>query len=298
MIKPFSDTASPPAPSAPIRLVVNADDFGVSTSINSGILRAHREGIVTATSLMAVGRAFENAVELLQDASSLDVGVHLTVVGEAPLLSPNSSLAGGNGHFFPSAGTFTLRWLTGRICKADVEAEWSAQIERVINRGISVSHLDSHQHVHTLPGLADLTKRLAARYHIPFVRAPAEALRLERPFNVHGISRLTGSTLLRVLWNVSRLTSIGRPQPKSLRFLGFQEGGRLNQERLRQMLGRLRPGWMYELMCHPGLTPEEPDLRRWNYGHEAELQALTSPSIQTEITAQNILLSTFNDLIY
>ncbi len=135
----MSDAPSPSAPAPPrrpVRLVVNADDFGVSERVNSGIVHAHREGVVTATSLMAVGRAFEHAVRLARAVPDLDVGVHLTLVAERPLRPEGRSLTGTDGRFPPGAGAFTLGWLTGRIRRADVEAEWSAQIERVLASGI------------------------------------------------------------------------------------------------------------------------------------------------------------------
>lgn len=295
--RPNAPPSNPSGQRPFIRLVVNADDFGISDRINAGIIEAHREGIVTATSLMAVGRAFEQAVQLSRAVPSLDVGVHLTVVFEAPLLRKNSSLADGNGRFPASAGAFTCRWLTGRIRKADVRAEWSAQIERVLENGIRVSHLDSHQHVHILPGLFDLTRDLAARYGIPFVRVPVEDLRAGGPPSLHGMARMLGATILRVLWMIGRRKGAATAKRRSLRFLGFQDGGRLNVERLRQLLGRLRPGEVHELMCHPGFTPDEPDIRDWQYSHAEELQALTHPSIRSEIAARNIQLCSFKDLM-
>jgi chitin disaccharide deacetylase len=295
----MSDAPTPraSAPSVrPIRLVVNADDFGVSAQVNSGIVRAHREGIVTATSLMAAGRAFEHAVRLSRTVPELDVGVHLTLVAERPLRQDRSSLAGADGRLPPGAGAFTLRWLTGRIRRADVEAEWSAQIERVLGSGIRPSHLDSHQHVHVLPGLLDLARDLSRRHGIPFVRVPVEAWRLDRPVTLHGISRLLGGGALRAFTTVSGLWRAGPAELRPLRFLGFHDGGRLDEARLRRLLAGLRPGECCELMCHPGLTPEEEELRRWAYGHEAELQALTSPAVRADLDRLGIELCTFKDL--
>jgi predicted glycoside hydrolase/deacetylase ChbG (UPF0249 family) len=295
MTEPFSKNSAG-APRAPTRLVVNADDFGLSERINSGIMQAHREGIVTATSLMAVGHAFEHAVQLSRAIKNLDIGVHLTAVAEFPLRRGNTSLVGTDGRFPSSAGAFTGRWLAGRIRKADLEAEWCAQIERVVASGILVSHLDSHQHVHILPGLLDLVRSIAARYAIPFVRVPVEDWRISWSANLHGISRLLGSAALWLVWITSRLWGAGQTPRPALHFLGFQDGGRLDAKCLRRLLAGLRPGETYELMCHPGLTPEEPDLRRWSYRHEDELQALTSPSIRSEIAARNIQLRSFKDL--
>jgi predicted glycoside hydrolase/deacetylase ChbG (UPF0249 family) len=294
-----SPTAIPGNPSGQrpsIRLVVNADDFGLSTRINEGILLAHRAGIVTATSLMAVGRAFEQAVQCCRTVPALDVGVHLTLVAERPLLPHRSSLTGDDGRFPASAGAFLQHWLTGRIRRADVQAEWSAQIERVLDHGIRVTHLDSHQHVHILPGLADLSLRLATRYNIPFVRVPVEDLRGDRWPSLHGINRMFGAAVLRASWTLARLTGAKEAKYRPLRFLGFQDGGRLDDLCLQRLLRALRPGRAYELMCHPGLTPDEPDVKRWQYGHEKELQALTSPAIRSEIAARGIQLCRFKDL--
>ena len=295
-LRPNAAPGNPSGHRPLIRLVVNADDFGISDRINAGILQAHREGIVTATSLMAAGRAFEHAVQVSRTTPSLDVGVHLTLVAETPLLRRKSSLVGSEGRFPASAGAFTCRWLTGSVRRADVAAEWSAQIERVLENGIRVSHLDSHQHVHVLPGLFDLTWELAARYGIPFVRVPVEDLRAGGPPSLHGMTRMLGSTVLRVLWMIGRPAKTGPARCRSLRFLGFQDGGRLDVKRLRQLLGRLRPGGVHELMCHPGFPPAEPDIRDWQYSHAEELQALTHPSIRSEIAARGIRLCNFKDL--
>ena len=286
-----------PGPHPFIRLVVNADDFGLSARINEGIVLAHRAGIVTAASLMAVGRAFEQAAQCCRTVPALDVGVHLTLVAERPLLPCRSSLAGADGRFPESAGALACRWLTGRIHKADVKAEWSAQIERVLDHGIRVTHLDSHQHVHVLPGLYGLIWDLAVRYDIAFVRVPVENLRTDWPPSLHGMARVMGSTILQGLWMIGRLAGAGPAKRRSLRFLGFQDGGRLDQVRLRRLLDRLRPGGVYELMCHPGFTPDEPDVQSWAYRHEVELRALTSPSIRSEIAARGIQLCNFRDLM-
>lgn len=278
-----------------IRLVVNADDFGLSESVNEGILFAHRRGIVTATSLMAVGRAFDHAVGCCRSAPGLDVGVHLALVAERPL-RPGSSLAGPNGRFPARAGALLRRYLTGGIQLSEVRAEWSAQIERVLNQGIAVSHLDSHQHVHVLPGLAEVCLELAARYGIPFVRLPCERLAMDRPPSLHGLKRLFGAASLRAAWSLARLAGARQAAHPPLQFLGFRDGGRLNLERLRRLIRELKPGGVYELMCHPGLSSEEPDIRSWGYEHEKELLAMANPSLFAELAERGIRLCRFADL--
>ena len=278
------------------RLIVNADDFGISKAINNGIVKAHCNGIVTTTSLMAVGRAFDHAVALCRAFPALDVGVHLTLVAEKPLLKQKTSLAGKDGYFPPDISMLLKLLLNQRIQLPEIQAEWSAQIERILNCGIRVTHLDSHQHLHALPGIAGLAIGLARRYHIPFVRIPMEDRLVARPITSHGLVRMTGSMALRAGCLVARLNRRRVPGCQSPRFLGFHEGGRLNPESLERILRALKPGRVYELMCHPGLTPEEPYIRRWNYGHQIELDALAGPSVQSLLIARNIRLCSFADL--
>lgn len=285
-----------PSSSATPWLVVNADDFGLCQQINNGILQAHRQGIVTSTSLMAVGKAFAHAIDCCRSVPTLDVGVHLTAVAARPLVSSCCSLADADGNFPPSAGTFTRRWLRGAIRRADVEAEWSAQIERILDEGIRLTHLDSHQHLHILPGLTAICQQLALRFRIPFVRVPVESpLRPEIP-SLHSCKRMAGAAVLGGCWLLGRLTTHQQPLDRTLHFLGFHDGGRLDQKRLLRLLRSLRPGRGYELMCHPGQTPDEPDIQAWEYQHAIELLALTDPLVLAEIKNRAIRLCSFADL--
>lgn len=110
------------------------------------------------------------------------------------------------------------------ISRADIQAEWSAQIERIMACGIRVTHLDSHQHLHALPGIARLTVTLARYYHIPFVRVPIEDRVLPRSLSLHDLFRSTQSMVLRgsCLFSGLNRRSAGEFSPP--RFLGFQEG--------------------------------------------------------------------------
>jgi len=281
---------------APARLVVNADDFGLDPRVNEGIVEAHRRGIVTATSLMAVGDAFAHAVDLCAGLPHLDVGVHLTLVAERPLL-PSSSLAGPDGRFPPDAAALLCRYLAGSIRLDDVTAEWSAQIERVLAAGIRPSHLDSHQHVHILPGLAGIARNLAVKHGIFRMRLPLERPARLLPGGLAGLTRQGGLAALWGAWLAARLTGVRPHGTLGQRFLGFLAGGRLDEARLLELLRQVRPGRDYELMCHPGLAPEEPRFRHWRYGHEEELRALTSPVTRELLAARDIRLCRFRDFL-
>ena len=275
-------------------LVVNADDFGICPFINQGIVAAHLKGIVTSTSLMAGGKAFEEAVRWCKRVPTLDMGVHLTLVAGKPILQQSSSLTGRDGNFLPGAHVFMARYLTGGIHLKDVENEWRAQIERILETGIPVTHLDSHQHIHVLPGLCKVVFKLSKVYDIPFVRFPFERL---NPALIHykGLFRFAEALALH-LWGARfrRLAQRFFSRPP-LKFLGFFDGGQLDIPRLLQILNNFKPG-RYELMCHPGFATPSPEIKSWGYHHEEELRALTSSAIRQRIEALHIELSGFKEL--
>jgi len=277
---------------APPRLIVNADDLGLCAEVNAGILRAHAEGIVTAASLLATGRGFEDALHRLRAAPALDVGVHLAFVAGRPLSGPGSSLAAGpGGSFPPSAAAFARLWLAGRIRGDDLEAEALLQIARLRAAGISPSHLDSHQHVHLLPGVFERIADLALRQGIRHVRLPDERL---PPGGVPAgrLFRLPGLLALRLLSARARRR---RRLAPPCRFAGFLDGGRLTEERLLSLLSGLAAGTTTELMCHPGLSPSTAEVRAWGYRHEEELAALASPRVRALIARRGIRLCRFGE---
>jgi predicted glycoside hydrolase/deacetylase ChbG (UPF0249 family) len=136
------------------QLIVNADDFGFTQGVNEGILEAHLQGILTATTLMANGAAFDHAVECARATPSLDVGVHLVLWED-----------GGLPQRLPS---FVFRAMT--MSTAAIERLFSAQVERVTQAGIVPSHLDTHKHTHILPHVMRAMERTARRFGIAWVR--------------------------------------------------------------------------------------------------------------------------------
>jgi predicted glycoside hydrolase/deacetylase ChbG (UPF0249 family) len=154
-------------------LIVNADDYGLTEGVCRAILRGHREGIVTSTSALVIGPAFDRCAPWLADAPDLGVGVHLALVGEdPPLLSASEipTLVDRSGHLPLSWRRFLPRIAARRIDPADVEREMTAQYERAVAAGIRPTHLDTHQHLHLWPGVGDVLTRLALRWGVPAVR--------------------------------------------------------------------------------------------------------------------------------
>ena len=279
------------------RLIVNADDMGLATGVNEGIRIAATQGILTSASLMACGRAFEDAVGEARDLAALGVGVHLTVVGEAPVseIARVRSLVNVAGRFPRTYRHLVLRWLGRRIILDEVEGEFRSQIERVLGAGIRPTHLDSHQHVHLLPGFLPRVANLAREYRIGAIRCPAE--RWAEMARVSGPRRAWEATLLRVLAGARRGWLRRRGIQTTDGVAGITCSGRLTPDRLRAILCRL-PAGTTELVCHPGKV--SPDMRgayaHWAYRWEDELRALTDPGMRALVEELRIALVTFSDL--
>jgi chitin disaccharide deacetylase len=134
-------------------LITNADDFGFTRDVNEGIVHAHRQGILTATTLMATGAAFDHAVGLARENPALDVGVHLVLVGSEG---------------YPA----TVARLVASLGRIRIYDELARQIGKVVDAGIRPTHLDTHKHTHLLPPVLAAVARLAEEFKIPWVRRP------------------------------------------------------------------------------------------------------------------------------
>lgn len=279
------------------RLIVNADDFGLHAAVNRGILAAHTEGIVSSTSLMAGGAALDDAVRIAKQCPQLGVGVHLTLVGARPVLpvAEVSSLLDESGAFYGSYPLFIKRFLRGKIRLAEVERELAAQIDRIRMAGIQPSHLDSHQHLHVLPGIGGIVLDLARRFSIRAIRIPAEPVAFigATPATV---GRLAGRGGLTMLANLFRQHAAAAGIRTSDHFFGMLAGGQLTEPAILAILRRLPPGDS-ELMTHPGFADESlADAFRWDYQWDAERQALTAPAVRALLAERQIRLISFREL--
>jgi predicted glycoside hydrolase/deacetylase ChbG (UPF0249 family) len=274
------------------RLLVTADDAGLHPGMTSGALAAHDAGIVTAVSVSPNGQAFGDAVTRLRARPALDVGVHLTLVGEAPLSPPGEvgSLLGRDGRLLPAWPVFARRWLLGRVRPDQVETELRRQIERLLATGLPVLHMNAHQHLHVLPGLFELVLHLAAEHRIPWVRIPAE------PAAALPVSLRAGQIAL--------LNALGRRARRRLRpggpraagrTIGVLTAGHLTVAALGRSLDQA--GEISELVCHPGvgdaaLAAEYP----WRYAWDVETAALCDPRVPDLLCEREIELISFSRL--
>ena len=264
------------------KLIVNADDFGLHPSINEGIIKGYQEGFITSTSLMPSAPFWREAVELAQANPALGIGIHLTLVGGvAPVLAPASvrSLLDENGKFLPDYVAFAKRYYTGGIRRSELEAELRAQIERALASNINITHLDSHQHTHVLPGINTLVLKLCYEYNIIRVRIPKEGYTFTGGFKT-GVGRMIGRSGLSFCAGMAacHADKLGIRYPQH--FFGMLAGGHLNVQLVANILHSLPEG-VSEIMTHPGLDSVAlGKVFSWQYHWRDELDAYLAKSNQ------------------
>ena len=272
--------------SGEIRLVVNADDFGMSAAISRGIVRAHREGIVTSASLLGNCADLDAARALLSEAPGLGVGVHLALVEGGPVANPAEvpSLLTPSGRFRSRGAEFIAAWTKRQIDAGDVEREFEAQVQRVRAAGIKIDHLDTHHHVGFLPVVGRTVEAIARRYDIGAIRSEIESPTLSWVTDPR--RGLKAGVLTGLNWLTRRQLGARRHSAQSW---GYIESGRLDEIRVLEIIGRLGPG-THELICHPGEEPSP------GYDHVGELVALSSPKVIRALGRRGIRLCRWGDL--
>ena len=277
-----------------LRLIIHADDFGLSDSINNGIAQAHKYGILTSASVMPTAAATQAALELVRNLPNLDIGIHLTLVDELPALDPAAvpSLVTSCGRFHKHARVFAARYLVGRVNLDEVRQELGAQIELILDSGTTVSHLDSHQHVHMLPGIFRVVADLAKKYRIPAIRLPREPVRRYMFENLYLAGRVSELLVLNLLCRYANPAGL----MTSDSFAGFVHGGQLDARNMLTVLANLPTSGTCELMCHPAADDNDSSHQKWNYGGKGELQALTSAVTRDYIREAGIQLISYKDL--
>lgn len=277
---------------AEIRLVVNADDFGLSPAISRGILRAHRDGIVTSASLLGNCDDLPGARAMLAEAPQLGIGVHLALCGGRPVAEADSvrSLLGPDDTFGPRGQDFIAAWMKGRIVPAEVERELDAQVARVREAGIAVDHLDTHHHLGFLPVVGRAVEAVARRHGIAGIRSAVERPTLAwvtDPRRGIEAGLLTG-----LAWLTRRQLGARRHGPQSW---GYVESGHLDEIRILEIIGRLGPG-LHEIICHPGEEDAAAGESPPRYQRTAELASLTSAKVRRGITQRGVALCRWGDL--
>jgi chitin disaccharide deacetylase len=267
------------------QLVVNADDFGFTPDVNEGIVEAHRRGILTATTLMANGASFEDALRWARETPTLDIGCHLVLIGgDSPV----------SGKPYPA----TVPQLLAALAKRELRPydELKAQVRRIVDAGVAPSHLDTHKHTHLAPPVLDAVARLAEEFGIRWVRRP-----FDFPLNalrgaVPRMKRLTSDALGLLRRRFHRVLERHGCRTTD-HFAGFQITGHFRTAELLQLLEHL-PDGSTELMVHPGKCGAA--LRaartRLKESREQELEALVAPEVRAAIERGGIQLVDYRGL--
>lgn len=279
------------------QLIINADDFGIHPAVNEAVRKAATEGILTSTSLMAGGDAFDEAGEMARSMPSLGIGIHLTLVGGIkPVLPPSEvpSLTWDNGVFCHDYGKLIVRDLEGKISLSEVYAEWDAQIQKIMNTGLPITHMDGHQHMHMWPHFYPIARDLAKKYHISCMRVPDEDV-LFGMKDEHIIRWAAKNGL-------SLLSRMHRPDLKKNHirtndhFFGMLYGGHLSPERFAKFILQTKPG-ITEIMCHPSAdTRAMENTFHWGYHGEDELAGLLADINRELIAKKQISLISYRDV--
>jgi chitin disaccharide deacetylase len=288
------------------RLIINADDFGLTAGVNRAIVEAHEGGIVTSATLMANGQAFDGAVSDAKSRPRLGVGCHIVLVDGAPLVQQSATHSlldsrrskPGDPQFRQGIGTFAALALLGRLAPDEIEAEATAQLKKLQSSGIAVSHFDSHKHTHMFPQVFKPLLRAAQACGVKAVRNPFERLRGSQLASHPGLWRrwievgILGS-LVKQFREAVRRADMVTPDGT----FAIVVTGSLNERLLRDMLEHI-PDGVWELVCHPGYN--DVDLQnvqtRLRESREQELRILTSKSTRDLLAANGVELISYHDL--
>jgi hopanoid biosynthesis associated protein HpnK len=283
---------------AMIKVIVNADDFGFCAGVNEGIVLAHREGILTSATLMANAPGFDQAVALARENPNLGVGVHLNIVRGRPVSDPARipSAVGPDGRFWGSVYRIMRKHYARRIRPAEVEAEWRAQVERVLGAGIVPTHLDSEKHMHTFPPYFRIALDVARAYGIRAVRLINERRLSLSP--AQSVKTLFIAACCRSVRKDVRDRGIMTVD----RFHGVSHSGRMTAPRLGRILERAGEG-VHEIMTHPGRLTEELLALEREFGsyyinnlREVELAALLEPDLKRVVRERGIRLISYGGM--
>jgi hopanoid biosynthesis associated protein HpnK len=277
-------------------LIVNGDDFGASPQTNAGILRCHREGILTSTSLMVSAPACDAAVALARECPELDVGLHLVVCQGTSVLEPAriAPVVNSRAAFSNSPVKAGLRYFFDRRLRQKLVDECRAQIETHLRLIGYLNHINGHLNLHIHPTVFDILVDLAVEYRVPCLRLPREpiltTIGLSRD---NGARKLLEAAIFRTLSARARRRMVQRGIRSADWLFGLHQSGKISERYLLGVLARLPEGRVTEVYFHPaadiGKTP--PDIAA-----QREVDLLTSPQVRDSLVRHDIRLTTYAKL--
>jgi len=276
------------------RLIVNADDFGMTHGINRGIIEATAHGIVTAASIMVTGWAFEEAVQLAAENPNLDVGLHLSLTVGTPASGDpavHRDLA-SHGTFRLGNRDLLIDLILRRIMPSVLHREIEAQFKKAVEARLPITHIDGHESIHLFPGIREVVFQLMGQYGIPSMRLSHERIGLRKVWRLKR-------------WKKALINLFGLLHRRQMRrhgirttdyYYGTFDAGYLGKGELMAMISNLKEGTS-EIMCHPGYRDESFDrICGGRYLPDQELTALMDAEVQDLLHRRGVHLVSFKDL--
>jgi chitin disaccharide deacetylase len=272
-------------PSAP-RLVITSDDFGADEAVNEAVEIAHRDGVLTAASLMVRGNAAADAVARAKQLPTLGVGLHLVLVEGRPALPLEQvpDLVDHTGHFRTNMALAGLKFAISAAARRQLAAEIEAQFTAFAATRLPLDHVNAHKHFHVHPVIGRMVIDAARRHGARAIRAPIE------PGSPKGSARLAIAFARRLR---DRARRAGMVSPD--RVFGLADSGQMNTKRVLSALAGVSDG-LNELYLHPAMRDD------WTghapgYRYRAEFEALTAPAVREAIAASGARLGSFADFV-
>ncbi len=283
------------------RLIINADDFGLTAGVNRAIMEGHQNGVITSATLMADGKAFDDAVKLSKSAPGLSIGCHVVLTDGVPVLAESevSTLLESQQQprFRESFRNFVAATMSGRLDADQIEAEATAQISKLQAAGIAVSHFDTHKHTHLFPQVIRPLLRAAQACGVRAVRnlfgpvqfaTVADRPKLWKRYGQMKILRGLGGRFRAAIEKAGLRTPDGT--------VGIVGTGMLDIQLFKSILQDLPEG-TWELVCHPGYN--DVDLQRvktrLRESRTEELRTMTSPVAREFLAGNGIELISYHD---
>lgn len=288
------------------KLIVNADDFGLTPGVNAAISECAQNGLLRSATLMANGPAFEDALGVVGHLENFGVGIHFVLTGLRPLNGSGSipALTGDDG-LLPSGPSELLKTiLLRRDAIRELKRELLTQAERVFDSGVTPTHFDTHKHIHMIPSVLSALLEIAERYRVRRIRNPFEGpgalgflFDVEKGKKVKFLKQYCKALTVRSAYPLFRscLRRAGMMCPEH--FHGVSSTGFLNEKMMIRLSRTLKPG-IHELMTHPGYLDAELERQKTRLlsSREKERQILVSQNVKKLFEANDITLSHFGEV--
>jgi hopanoid biosynthesis associated protein HpnK len=275
--------------------VINGDDFGFSSGVNQAIVAAYDQGVLTSTSLMVSGAAFEEAVELAKARPGLAVGLHLVLTCGRSVLPPEQipHLVDAQGNFSDEPNRTGWRYQFDRAARREIPLEIRAQLEKFRQTGLPLSHVDGHLHLHMHPVVLRHLVELAQEFNIRFIRLPSEELKITLAIDRSDLwTKLVWFSVFTGLCRYGKRLLQANAIQSTDRVYGLLQSGRMTEDYLLKLIPQIEANWV-EIYSHPALAiAGEPSNGPLGLGF-AELEALTSDRVRNQLMQNGFTLTNY-----